>query len=143
MYFATNPRANPTTAVGSFAWPRRSSSRRSSAPRSLSGLWGMGDAAAYSRPPLPGWEDDAAILYQTFQGQTGAPGAANVQDVVKKAMSQGALYTSEDCSGAPSGPSTAQLVTQFGSMAAGIASKMITFAGVTGPAAPIVAAIGG
>lgn len=70
-------------------------------------------------------------------GGQGAPSAANVRQVVQQAMSQGGLWTTENCSGIVSGGSTASLVL---SAAGGAAIK---FAGSTGPAAPFVMAAGG
>lgn len=119
MYYATN-------SVPSRTQPSRLRSSARFGPRR-----GIGLGAD--------WE----ILRDAFAGQSGAPAAGNVQAVVLQAMTTGNLFTSEDCSGAPQGASTAQLVTKFGGIATSIASKAITFAGVTGPAAPIVAAIGG
>jgi CVNH domain len=118
MYYATNSPLSRTPQ------PRLRSSARYGPRRGI----GLG----------ADWE----ILRDAFAGQTGAPAAGNVQAVALQAMTTGNLYTSEDCSGV-SGPSTAQLVTKFGGIASSIASKAITFAGVTGPAAPIVAAVGG
>lgn len=86
--------------------------------------------------------DDATILQQVFAGQSGAPAAANVQQVVQQAMSQGALYTAENCSGVI-GPSKAALITSAGGSAAVSWATTAIAAGATGPLAPVVLAVGG
>src|SRR5579864_5242319 len=53
------------------------------------------------RARLSGLGDDASILAQVFQGQSGSPAAPLVQQTVQTAMSQGQLWTKEDCSGIP------------------------------------------
>jgi len=82
--------------------------------------------------------DDASVLAAAMAaGGAGAPSAANVQQVVQQAMSQGGLYTTENCSGIVTGGSTASLVLSSAGDAA------IKFAGAAGPAAPFVMAAGG
>lgn len=113
MYFATNSRTH--------------GSRSSRSMPSLSSL-----------PRRTRLGADWEILRDQFAGQTGAPAAGNVQAVVQQAMSQQALYTTEDCSGASSGQSKVSLITGVGgSMAAKWATTAIA-AGSTGPLAPLV-----
>lgn len=77
-------------------------------------------------------------------GGSGAPSSALVQQTVQQAMSQGRLWTKENCSGIPSGGgNTVSLVTTAaGGMAAKWASTAIA-AGASGPLAPIVLIAGG
>jgi len=90
-----------------------------------------------------GLGDDAAILQQVFAGQSGAPAAANVQQVVQTAMEQNSLYTTENCSGIVTGKSTASLVLTSGGGAAVSWASTAIAAGASGPLAPIVLAVGG
>ena len=90
-----------------------------------------------SARPRFGLGDDTSILNQVFAGQTGAPAAPLVQQTVQQAMSQGLLWTKEDCTGIPA--SSNVLGTSL-SAAGGVAIKI---APGTGPAAPFVLAAGG
>src|SRR6185437_4227365 len=70
-------------------------------PRSSLQLW---QRSRYSSPAmspagLSSLGDDAAILAQVFAGQSGAPAAPLVQQTVQQAMSQGELWTTENCTG--------------------------------------------
>lgn len=82
--------------------------------------------------------DDQSILAQVFQGQSGAPSAPLVQQTVQQAMSQGLLWTKENCSGIVTPGS--QIASTTLSTAGGIAMKI---APATGPAAPFVLAAAG
>jgi hypothetical protein len=71
-------------------------------------------------------------------GGAGAPSSALVSQTVQQAMSQGALWTKEDCTGIVTGKSTVGLVlTAGGGVAAKWASTAIA-AGASGPLAPLV-----
>jgi polyhydroxyalkanoate synthesis regulator phasin len=82
--------------------------------------------------------DDASVLAAAIAaGGSGAPSTPLVSQTVQQAMSQGTLWTKEDCSGIVTGKSTASLVLSSAGAAA------IKFAGATGPAAPFVLIAGG
>lgn len=88
--------------------------------------------------------DDASVLAAALAaGGSGAPSAANVRQVVQQAMSQGGLYTTENCSGIVTGKSTAGLVMSAGGGAAVQWASTAIAAGAAGPLAPIVLAVGG
>ncbi|HLW53237.1 MAG TPA: hypothetical protein VKW06_10380 [Candidatus Angelobacter sp.] len=89
------------------------------------------------RARLSGLGDDASILAQVFQGQSGSPAAPLVQQTVQTAMSQGQLWTKEDCSGIPA---SSNLLGVSLSAGGGVAMKL---APLTGPAAPFVLLAGG
>lgn len=82
--------------------------------------------------------DDQSILAQVFAGQSGAPASSLVQQTVQQAMSQGLLWTKENCSGIVTPGS--QVASTTLSAAGGIAVKI---APLTGPAAPFVLAAAG
>lgn len=126
MYFQTST-ANP------LGW--RSSGLSGSAPRPLRSS--QLRPSALRRRRFLG--DDASVLNAAMAaGGAGAPSAALVRQTVQQAMHQGALWTTENCTGIVSGGSTASLVlTAGGGVAAKWASTAIA-AGASGPLAPLV-----
>jgi len=120
MYFATNS-TRPATP----------------SPRSLSASRSRLRAGARWGSRLGFMGNDGEILAQMFAGQTGAPAAANVQNVVAQAMSNGLLYTAENCSGVPASSNILGTTLQAGGAVA------LKIAPATGPAAPFLLIAGG
>jgi hypothetical protein len=117
MYFSTNSPAPPPRSRSVWPAQRLSPDPPFVRPRRLLG-------------------DDAAVLAQVFQGQSGAPAAPNVQQTVQQAMSQGGLYTAENCSGIVGNSKMSTTMSTVGSIAMKIAPA-------TGAAAPFVLAAAG
>jgi len=84
-----------------------------------------------------GLGNDGEIIRDLFAGQSGAPAAGNVQAVVAQAMTNGLLYTAENCSGVPASSNILGSSLQKGGQIA------VKIAPMTGIAAPFVLIAGG
>jgi hypothetical protein len=88
--------------------------------------------------------DDASVLAAALAaGGAGAPSAPLVSQTVQQAMNNGALWTTENCTGIVNTGSKAQLITSAAGGAAVSWASTAIAAGASGPLAPIVLAVGG